>query len=211
MVILQRFAQIYDDVRQFDTRFLSDGKAQITGEYDKHRKLRKIKTFTICYQNTECDRQSTDKILKDIAVQLCDEYDLSVDQFLINPTGKFEIGGFDGDAGLTGRKIVVDTYQSFAKVGGGNMNGKDYTKVDFSGAHYARFLAKFLLNKHKLHWCEVQIAFGIGVNKPLSLYVTSDKGNIDVGYDISVKEIIELAKTNCYDLVEAAKFGHFTH
>jgi S-adenosylmethionine synthetase len=86
---------------------------------------------------------------------------------LINPTGKFEIGGFDGDAGLTGRKIVVDAYQSFANVGGGTFNGKDPSKVDVTGAYYAREIAKDILkNTPNTKWCEVQVSYAIGKAEP---------------------------------------------
>lgn len=210
MVILQELAKEYDELRINDDRFLSDGKAQITGEYNKHGKLLRIKTFTICYQNLEQSRDVTDTIVKNIALKICNKYNVKVDRFLINPTGRFFIGGFDGDAGLTGRKIVVDTYQSFAKVGGGCMNGKDFTKVDFSGAHYARHLAKIILQRYKLKWCEVQLGFAIGVNHPLSIHVKSNKGTHNFEMLASVKDIINIVKQDTKDLIELAKFGHFT-
>lgn len=119
MVILQKLSKEYDELRKKDNRFLPDGKAQITGVYNDDFKLQYIKDFTISYQNTEEEREETDKILKDIATRISQEYGIEIRTFHINPTGKFFIGGFEGDAGLTGRKIVVDAYQSFANVGGG--------------------------------------------------------------------------------------------
>ena len=110
MVILQELSKKYDELRKNDSRFLADGKAEIAGLYNDD-KLISIDTFTICYQNTEKDRLNTDKIIKDICSNICDKYNIKVKKYLINPTGKFEIGGFLGDSGLTGRKIVVDTYQ----------------------------------------------------------------------------------------------------
>ena len=118
-VILQKLSKEYFKLTKMFGDFLPDGKAQITGYYDDDFKLTKIKTFTISYQNTETDRKITDGLLKKIAINICKFYDIEVEEFLINPTGKFLIGGFEGDAGLTGRKIVVDTYHSFANVGGG--------------------------------------------------------------------------------------------
>lgn len=209
MVILQKFAMAYDRLRQTDIRFAADGKAQITGIYDKNNKLLKIKTFTICYQNTEHDRAETDKIVKQIADNIANDYNVYIEKFLINPTGKFEIGGFVADAGLTGRKIVIDAYQSFANVGGGCMNGKDFTKVDFSGAHYARILAKHILKKHKLKWCEVQLGFAIGMTNALSVRIRSNKGIIQYPFDISVANVIDIAKSNVKDLEKLARFGHF--
>ena len=128
-------------LRKKDNRFLPDGKAQITGKYEND-KLVSIKAFTICYQNTEEEREATDKILVDIVEEIIAKYGVKVEEYLINPTGRFCIGGFTGDAGLTGRKIVVDSYQSFANVGGGAFSGKDPTKVDRSGAYKAREIAK---------------------------------------------------------------------
>lgn len=210
MVILQRFAARYDTLRRSDDRFKSDGKAQITGLYDKHNKLLKIKTFTICYQNCETDRPNTDALLRNIATSIAKEYNIEIERFLINPTGKFEIGGFTADAGLTGRKIVVDAYQSFANVGGGCMNGKDFTKVDFSGAHFARHLAKYLLKKYKLKWCEVQLGFAIGCTLALSVRINSNKGVLNIPFVVTIEQIISYAKEELKDLEELAKFGHFT-
>lgn len=120
MVILQKLSKFYDELRKDSpNEFYPDGKAQITGIYDKDFKLKKIKTFVISYQNSEKNRAKTDEILKTAASSIAKEYGIEIEEFLINPTGKFLIGGFDGDAGLTGRKIVVDAYQSFANVGGG--------------------------------------------------------------------------------------------
>ena len=116
MVIMQEFSKFYDELRQKDSRFLADGKTQLTGEYDDNMRLAKIKDWTISYQNTETDRAETDQILIDKAREIAGKYGVEVEKFLVNPTGKFLIGGFMGDAGLTGRKIVVDSYQSFAQL-----------------------------------------------------------------------------------------------
>lgn len=176
MVILKELSKKYDELRRKDSRFKSDGKAQITGYYDNDMKLLKIKTFTISYQNTEKEREKTDKIIKNIVNEICSKYNVIVEEFLINPTGRFEIGGFLGDAGLTGRKIVVDSYQGFAPVGGGAFSGKDPSKVDRSGAYKAREIAVYYLKKYNLKWCKVQLSYAIGIRKPLAIYIDSDKG-----------------------------------
>lgn len=120
MVILQKFAKCYDDIRRDNpNEFYPDGKAQITGVYDENFKLKRIKTFVISYQNSEVNRNKNDELLKSIASNIAMDYGIEIEQFLINPTGRFLIGGFEGDAGVCGRKIVVDAYQSFANVGGG--------------------------------------------------------------------------------------------
>ena len=213
MVILQQLSQRYDQLRKEDDRFLPDGKAQITGYYDKNNKLQKIKTFTICYQNKEKEREETDEIIKSICLKIAKQYNIEIEQFLINPTGKFFIGGFEGDAGLTGRKIVVDSYQSFAPVGGGAFSGKDSSKVDRSAAYKARNIAIDYLKKYNLHYCQVQLSYAIGKAEPLAIYITSDKGDIEPEQDLynqcSVNNIIKdlYLLNTCY--LETAKFGHF--
>lgn len=213
MVILQELSKKYDELRKKDKRFLPDGKAQITGYYDKYMKLLAIKTFTICYQNTEENREETDRIIKRLCLEIAQKYKITINGFIINPTGKFLIGGFDGDAGLTGRKIVVDQYQSFANVGGGAFSGKDPTKVDRSGAYKAREIAKRYLQEYDLIWCEVQLSYAIGIEEPLAIYIDSDEGNImplkKLYEECKLKNIIkDLDLLNkCYE--ETARFGHF--
>lgn len=216
MVILQKLSIAYDKKSHLEPDiFFPDGKAQITGYYDSNMKLKKIKTFTVSYNNCETKREYSDKWIKDTCEQICAEYGIEVEEFLINPTGKFLIGGFEGDAGLTGRKIVVDAYQSFANVGGGAFSGKDPTKVDRSGAYKAREIAKMYLKKYDLTWSEVQLSYAIGKDKPLAIYVTSDKGDLEVDdalyEECTPKSIIQdLDLRNiCYE--ERAKFGHFVN
>ena len=217
MVILQNLSMKYDELRKKDKRFLPDGKAQITGYYDDNMKLKKIKTFTICYQNTEIEREITDKIIKSIVIEICKQYDIEIEEFLINPTGRFEIGGFDADSGLTGRKIVVDTYHSFAKVGGGAFSGKDPSKVDRSGAYKAREIAKEILEQNKLKWCQVQLSYAIGIQEPLAIYVESDKGMYFIDKhskyfeECKPQNIIKdlNLKNICYE--KLARYGHFTN
>ena len=213
MVILQKLAKRYDELVHSDKDFYPDGKAQITGIYDDDFNLVEIKDFTISYNNSEQDRERTDGILKDIATSLCDRYGLRIDRFLINPTGRFLIGGFEGDAGLTGRKIVVDSYQSFANVGGGCMNGKDPSKVDLSGAYIARVFAKELLTKENLKWCEIQLSYAIGLREPLAIYIDSDKGNLTPPAEFYVRgepqHIIEELDMKHINYEEQAKYGHF--
>ena len=219
MVILKESSKEYDNLLKVDNRFKSDGKAQITGYYDENMKLIKIKTFTISYQNTEKERKSTDKIIIDICNNICSKYNIEVEEYLINPTGKFEIGGFLADAGLTGRKIVVDSYQGFAPVGGGAFSGKDPTKVDRSGAYKARLIAIYYLKKYNLKWCRVQLSYAIGIRKPLAIYIDSNKGMLNdeptinkysnLYEECEPKNIIDDLNllNDCF--YERSKFGHF--
>ena len=110
-------------------------------------------------------------------------------KYFINPTGRFVIGGPLGDSGLTGRKIIVDTYGGMARHGGGAFSGKDPTKVDRSGAYMARYIAKNIVANGYAKKCEIQIAYSIGVAKPVSIYIDTFKTNT-----ISEEEIIEKIK-----------------
>ena len=214
MVILQKLSKWYDKERKTCPYLYPDGKAQITGYYDEHRKLQKIKYFTISYQNDEQHRKELDDKIKEKCREVCSDYNIEVEEFLINPTGKFLIGGFEGDAGLTGRKIVVDSYQSFAKVGGGAFSGKDPSKVDRSAAYKARELAKRYLKKYNLEWCTVQLSYAIGVTHPLAIYIDSNQGNIEVEPSLyeecTPKNIIKDLDLYHVNYEEKAKFGHFT-
>lgn len=213
MVILQKLAAKYDELVHTHKDFFPDGKAQITGIYDDDFNIIKIKDFTISYNNSEENRAETDKILIDYTTELCHKYGLEIERFLINPTGKFLIGGFEGDAGLTGRKIVVDSYQSFSNVGGGCMNGKDPTKVDLSGTYIARVFAKEMLKKHDLKWCEIQISYAIGIRRPLAIYIDTDKGNMQPEEEMYVraepKNIIDELHLRDINYEKQAMFGHF--
>ena len=214
MVILQRFSMMYDLLRQRDHRFKPDGKAQITGRYDENFRLVEIDTVTICYQNEETDRARTDVVIQSIFEAICDDYEIEIGQFLINPTGRFEIGGFEGDAGLTGRKIVVDNYQSFANVGGGAFSGKDPTKVDRTGAYKAREIAKRMLMWKDLDWCEVQLSYAIGKAEPLAIYIDSNEGCLEAPSNLyaectPARMIEDLGLLNC-KFEELARFGSFT-
>ena len=215
MVILQELSKEYDKLCHKDNRFKSDGKAQITGYYENNR-LVKIKFFTVSYQNVETDRENTDKIIKRICNKICKKYDIKVEKYLINPTGKFEIGGFMADAGLTGRKIVVDSYQSFARVGGGAFSGKDPSKVDRSAAYMARKIAKEYLYHYRYmnpYEVEVQISYAIGLEEPLSINIKVDGKYVNVNPILykrctprNIIKELDLLNTCFYD---KAKFGHF--
>lgn len=214
MAILQDFSKSYEDLRNdYPKDFYADGKAQITGYYNDNFRLEKIKTFTISYQNSEWNREKTDELIKDLALTICNRYNVKVEEFLINPTGKFLYGSFDADSGLTGRKIVVDSYQSFAPVGGGAFSGKDPTKVDRSAAYKARQLAIKMLKEKKLDWCQIQLSYAIGIAEPLAIYIDSNKGNIEVPQEwyqectpMNIIKELDLRKP-IYE--ETACFGHF--
>ena len=211
---LIELAKAYDRlVHERPNVYFPDGKAQITGIYDDDFRLKEIKTFTISYQNNERNRFATDNEIRSIAKGICNRYCIYVHEYLFNPSGAFRIGGPEADSGLTGRKIVVDAYQSFANVGGGSMNGKDPTKVDVSGAYKARELAKRILRAKGLRWCEVQLSYAIGKAEPLAVHVDSDKGEIGIGAEIydecRPQRIISELSLLEPRYEKRARYGHF--
>jgi S-adenosylmethionine synthetase len=141
------------------------------------------------------------------------------DEFYVNPTGKFVIGGPDGDAGITGRKIIVDTYGGAAPHGGGAFSGKDPSKVDRSAAYAARYLAKNIVAAELAQRCTIQVAYAIGVSKPLSLYVeTYGTGTVDDDtivnalnktMDLSPRGIREHLQLSRPIYARSAAYGHF--
>ncbi|RAP29613.1 S-adenosylmethionine synthetase [Brevibacillus laterosporus] len=152
-----------------------DGKTQVTVEYDGDKPVR-IDTIVISTQHAP--EVELDQIKKDLLEQVIKPIvpaNLLDDQtkYFINPTGRFVIGGPQGDAGLTGRKIIVDTYGGYARHGGGAFSGKDPTKVDRSGAYAARYVAKNIVAAGLAEHCEVQVAYAIGVAQPVSIAVNT--------------------------------------
>ena len=150
-----------------------DGKVQVTVEYENDKPIR-IDTIIISTQHKEnidletLKKDIINKVIKQvISEKLLDEKT----KYYINPTGRFVIGGPLGDSGLTGRKIIVDTYGGYARHGGGAFSGKDATKVDRSAAYMARFIAKNIVANKLAKKCEIQISYSIGVAKPVAIYV----------------------------------------
>ena len=143
----------------------------------------------------------------------------SEDKILINPTGKFEVGGPDGDTGLTGRKIIVDTYGGSCPHGGGAFSGKDPTKVDRSGAYVARYIAKNLVYAGLAERCTIQLAYAIGVTEPVSIYVnTHGTGKIDESdliksinrvFDLTPRGINNMLELSLPKYLPTASYGHF--
>lgn len=152
-----------------------DGKSQVTVEYDGDKAVR-IHTIVISTQHTEdVDQKTIEKDLKEYVIKPVIPAELidSETKFYINPTGRFVIGGPQGDAGLTGRKIIVDTYGGYASHGGGAFSGKDPTKVDRSAAYAARYVAKNIVAAGIATKCEIELAYAIGVAHPISVFVNS--------------------------------------
>ncbi len=152
-----------------------DGKTQVTVEYEEGRPVR-IDTVVVSSQHADSvdmETLRTDIIEKVIKTVCPENYIDENTNFYINPTGRFVIGGPQGDSGLTGRKIIVDTYGGYGRHGGGAFSGKDPTKVDRSAAYMARYIAKNIVAAGIAHKCEVQLAYAIGVAEPVSVLVNT--------------------------------------
>jgi S-adenosylmethionine synthetase len=150
-----------------------DAKAQVTIEYDENHEPLHLHTVVISTQHApDVDQRTIEKDMKAMVVRLCQPgfIDGST-HFYINPTGRFVVGGPEGDCGLTGRKIIVDTYGGMGRHGGGAFSGKDPTKVDRSASYAARYVAKNIIAAKLARRCEVQISYAIGISHPISLKV----------------------------------------
>jgi S-adenosylmethionine synthetase len=153
-----------------------DAKSQVTLQYAGGRPQRVVKlVVSVQHSETVDDRQVREIVRPYVLSALPEGWMCDEEHFLVNPTGRFVIGGPDGDAGVTGRKIIVDTYGGWAPHGGGAFSGKDPTKVDRSAAYAARYLAKNVVAAGLSAHCTIQVAYAIGVAKPLSFYVDTGK------------------------------------
>ncbi len=169
-----------------------DSKSQVTVEYE-NGKVKRVDTVVISTQHhPDVDLETIrHDMIERVIKTVCHEYIDENTKYFINPTGKFVIGGPVGDAGLTGRKIIVDTYGGHGRHGGGAFSGKDPSKVDRSGAYYARYVAKNIVAAGLAEKCEVQVAYAIGVAKPVSILVeTFGTGTV------SEEKIAQLVKTH---------------
>lgn len=158
-----------------DSILFPDGKAQVTVNYDRDNTPIRVDTIVVsCMHQDLPIRQVRDYIRENVIIPVLDDYGFSIEDVstvFINPTGKFVIGGPNGDTGLTGRKIIVDTYGSYFGHGGGAFSGKDPSKVDRSGAYMARYIAKNVVAAGLATKVEVQLAYAIGVAKPVSVNI----------------------------------------
>ena len=171
-----------------------DGKAQVSVNYDKDGNVVSLDAVVLSTQHDETMSENQEQLKEDIREKL---FKAVIPQELmtedtkehINPTGKFEIGGPHGDAGLTGRKIIVDTYGGYARHGGGAFSGKDCTKVDRSACYMARYIAKNIVASGLAEKCEIQLSYAIGVAEPTSVMVDTFGTGADIG-DKSMEEIV---------------------
>ena len=199
-----------------------DGKTQVTVEYDENGKAKRLDAVVLSTQHGE--EVSQEQIHEDIKKYVFDPV-LPADmvdedtKFFINPTGRFVIGGPNGDSGLTGRKIIVDTYGGYARHGGGAFSGKDCTKVDRSAAYAARYVAKNIVAAGLADKCEIQLSYAIGVARPTSIMVdtfgtgkVSDEKLVEIireHFDLRPAGIIKMLDLRRPIYKQTAAYGHF--
>ncbi len=199
-----------------------DGKTQVTVEYDENGKPFRLDAVVLSTQHD--DQVSQEQIHKDIKKYVFDEIlpaemvDADT-KFFINPTGRFVIGGPHGDSGLTGRKIIVDTYGGYARHGGGAFSGKDCTKVDRSAAYAARYVAKNIVAAGLADKCEIQLSYAIGVAHPTSIMVDtfgtgklSNEKLVEIireNFDLRPAGIIKMLDLRRPIYKQTAAYGHF--
>ena len=199
-----------------------DGKTQVTVEYDENNKPQRIDTIVISTQhNPEVTLEEIQRDIKEHVIGPVVPADLidAETKYFINPTGRFVIGGPQGDAGLTGRKIIVDTYGGYARHGGGAFSGKDATKVDRSASYAARYVAKNIVAAGLAESCEVQLAYAIGVAQPVSISIdTFGTGTVLEGKLVEVvRELFDLRPAGIIKMLDlrrpiykqTAAYGHF--
>lgn len=194
-----------------------DAKSQVTFEYEDNAKPKRIAKVVCSTQHSaDIDIEEVRKTVEDaIRTILPAKYVDNNTEFFINPTGRFVIGGPDGDTGLTGRKIIVDTYGGYAPHGGGAFSGKDPTKVDRSAAYMMRWIAKNIVAADKASWATVQISYAIGLAQPMSFYVESDGDSryltswLQEHLDLTPKGIIDRFELFQPIYSKTTNYGHF--
>lgn len=199
-----------------------DGKTQVSVEYDENGKPKRLEAVVLSTQHDEDVTQ--EQVHEDIKKYVFDpilpiELVDAETKFFINPTGRFVIGGPHGDAGLTGRKIIVDTYGGYARHGGGAFSGKDCTKVDRSAAYAARYVAKNIVAAGLAEKCEIQLSYAIGVAQPTSIMVDtfgtgklSDEKLVEIvreTFDLRPAGIIKMLDLRRPIYRGTAAYGHF--
>jgi S-adenosylmethionine synthetase len=226
IMIAHRLAERLSEVRKNGTLsyLRPDGKTQVTIEYDEDDRPVRVDTVVVSTQHAsdiDLDEMLTPDVRKHVVDHVLAQFDLPADDYrlLVNPTGRFEVGGPMGDAGLTGRKIIIDTYGGMARHGGGAFSGKDPSKVDRSAAYAMRWVAKNVVAAGLARRCEVQVAYAIGKAQPVGFYVDCfGTENVPVSQiQKAVLEVFDLrpaAIIRDLDLLrpiyaETAAYGHF--
>jgi S-adenosylmethionine synthetase len=196
-----------------------DAKSQVSVEYNGARRegiIKRVDQIVISTQHIDGEIEEARKLARKAAEKVLGGLIDDKTVWHLNPTGNFVIGGPDGDAGVTGRKIIVDTYGGFAPHGGGAFSGKDPTKVDRSAAYMARWLAKNVVADEMADWCNIQLSYAIGVKQPTSILIDSNGHNRSIEkfirneIDLSPKGIIDRFDLfNFHEYSKNCTYGHF--
>lgn len=221
ILVAHKLMKKYDDFRRTTDCFFADAKSQVSVCYEDDKPL-SFDTILISVSHSENCQDLQDKIMENVLKPVLDEYKTLVKpttKFIINPSGKFTIWGSFGDSGCVGRKIVVDTYGGASKVGGGCFSSKNATKVDRSGAYYARYVAKNLVANSLCDRCEIEVSYGIGLEHPLSLNIncfdtekillTKIYEIVNKNFDFSPDNIIKELDLLRPIYKQTACYGHF--
>ena len=223
ITVAQKLMKKYDDFRRKTKTYFADAKGQVSVVYENGKP---VSFDTILISVSHSEKLSLEQIQKEIKEKVVDavlkeykNYITPETKYIINPSGKFTIWGSFGDSGCVGRKIVVDTYGGVGRVGGGCFSSKNATKVDRSGAYYARYVAKNIVAHGYADECEIQVSYGIGMEKPVSMYVECFGSNkkpmkeilkyVEENFDFSPDNIIKELGLLRPIYKQTACFGHF--
>lgn len=222
ILVAHKIMKRYEDFRRGHSHFYSDAKCQISVEYDNDIPTKFVTVLLSCAHSEHISQQKIKDLISRLVIfPVLKNYkqDSSDVKCIINPSGKFTIWGSFSDSGCVGRKIVVDTYGGVGRVGGGCFSSKNSTKVDRSGAYYARYVAKNIVYNKLADRCEIQVSFGIGLSKPISLYVDTFKTErvpletiyqfIYNNFDFSLTNVINELGLNRPMYKNSACYGHF--
>ena len=195
IMIAHRLMEVYENYRRTTDCFFADAKSEVSVAYDDGKPVSiEMVLISVSHSSKISNAEIKQKIKKnvvDVVLSEFGEYDSSGARILINTSGKFTIWGSFGDSGCVGRKIIVDTYGGVGRVGGGCFSSKNATKVDRSGAYYARFVAKNIVAHGLADRCEIQVGYAIGIAKPVSIYIDTFKTN-----HVPLSEIFDFVKKN---------------
>lgn len=223
IVVAHKLMREYESFRKANPNYFADAKSQVSVEYDG-MKPKRITTVLISVSHDKCLglEQIQATIKREVVDVVLEEYGKFVDantKYIINPSGKFEIWGSFSDSGCVGRKIVVDTYGGVGHVGGGCFSSKNATKVDRSGAYYARYVAKNIVAHKLADRCEIQVAYGIGLPKPIAQSIDTFGTHkipikeiykyVEENFDFGLANIIKELGLKKPIYQQTACFGHF--
>lgn len=223
ILVAHKLMRKYEDYRKSCNNFFADAKSQVSVLYENN-KPKQITTILVSVSHDEsvCQKEIATLITKNVIEPVLSEYKTLVGdktEFIINPSGKFTIWGSFGDSGCVGRKIVVDTYGGVGRVGGGCFSSKNATKVDRSGAYYARYVAKNIVAHGFAQQCEIQVAYAIGMENAVSMYIDCFETNtrpveeiikyVNDNFDFSPDNIIKELDLQKPIYQQTACYGHF--